>query len=100
MKPIDHIYNYCKLYGNVENNNGKPNWISVTFRDDFIAVDIMFDFKNDKARRAFGALCHVLYTSAEHWRIRRRSCRISAPNQGAIPNHQITQPMEPTRQPA
>ena len=69
MKPIDHIHNYCTLHGNVENANGRPNWIAVTFSDDKRTVGTAFDFKNDAARRAFGALCHVLYTSTEYWRI-------------------------------
>ena len=69
MKPLDHIYNYRKLHGNVENANGNPNWIAATFRDDKFTVDTVFDFKNDAARRAFVALCHVLYTSTEYWRI-------------------------------
>ena len=69
MKPIDHIYNYRAKHGNKENENGNPNWIAADFRDDELGISLVFDFKNDGARRAFGALCHVIYTSAEHWRI-------------------------------
>lgn len=49
----------------------KPNWIYVNIRSlesDF-TLGFRFDFKNDAARKDFGALCHVLYTCSEAWMI-------------------------------
>lgn len=70
MKPIDHILKYIREFGCKVNTVGQPNWIVATFCDDEkYYEEVIFDFKNDFARKAFGALCHVIYTSAEHWRI-------------------------------
>jgi len=50
----------------------RPNWITV----ELVRIGgtsggyfFQFDFKHDAARKAFGALCHTLYTSSERWRI-------------------------------
>ena len=53
--------------------NSKPLWIHVRWEDcddDLPVVErARYDFKNDDARRAFGILCHNIYTSSEDWSI-------------------------------
>lgn len=70
MKPIDHINNYCGKYHRVT-TMARPNWILADFSDsNGVSLNrVVFDFKNDEARRAFGALCHVLYTDPVDWYI-------------------------------
>lgn len=76
MKPINHIREYINKFGSKVNNIGQPNWIIATFSDDKENFEeVIFDFKNDFARKAFGALCQVIYTSSEHWRIQTEKQR-------------------------
>lgn len=70
MKPADHIEAFLRKYNYKSGNAAsKPNYIHCKWIGPEEAFYGCFDFKNDNARKAFGALCHVLYTSAESWEI-------------------------------
>ncbi len=54
----------------------RPLWIHVMIMDHRTGLyeHFVYDFKNDHARRAFGALCHCIYVAedGEHFEIRTK----------------------------
>jgi hypothetical protein len=69
----EQVRDFVAKHSHLTNANGNPNWIEVTLvRHDAGSVNrnswvFIYDFKNDEARKAFGALCHRLYTVNESW---------------------------------
>lgn len=72
MNTEDHIRKFIDNFRDVT-TSPRPNWITVELvragGTDDNKYFFQFDFKHDAARKAFGALCNVLFTSAARWRI-------------------------------
>ena len=71
MTPAEQVEEFVARFDSAHNTVGRPLWIHVRIEDQHRAyeAECRFDFKLDEARKAFGALCHRLYTSAEKWKI-------------------------------
>ena len=73
MSPTEQIADFVARFHYMPNLVGRPLWIEVLIKTQENSPGYgawcMYDSKNDDARRAFGALCHRLYTSAEKWKI-------------------------------
>ena len=69
----EQVQEFTAKYAHVPNTFGNPNWIEVNLiKHDTGSINrnswlFIYDFKNDEARKAFGALCHRLYTVDETW---------------------------------
>lgn len=69
MNLAEQIEDFVDQFHYTPNKVGRPLWIGAIVEDsDGNGAQFHFDFKNDDARRAFGALCHRLYTSSEKWK--------------------------------
>ena len=64
------IEKFIADFNDLPNDYDWPNWISVHwYCEGQYYGKAAFDFKNDLARKSFGALCHKLYTSTKEWQI-------------------------------
>lgn len=59
------VRHFINRFDNVPNPHGNPNWINAHIARIGDNFRFTFDFKHDEARRAFGALCHAIYTASE-----------------------------------
>lgn len=67
MNIKQQVHAFISNYYRVPNASGhQPVWIYFEFQHyDSWVLDGLYDFKNDEARRAFGALCHSAYMSKD-----------------------------------
>lgn len=77
MTAKEQISDFIATYNDRPNPLGsRPNWIRVFIQvnvEDGQTFHCVYDFKNDPARKAFGALCHRLYTDRISWVITTRN---------------------------